>query len=221
MHRSDTVASRYDNERIEEEDDGEWVPPVPGLNINAYASLVGESPYEFDEEEPTPVARQASILRSKSYKRGCASSRTRGTSLNVADQISGAGFGADSGRSKEREYEDEFLVPSDAMERQMERLTDAPDIRVITIGESSASSSAGHASAKERWSLREHHGGNPMGVPTPKNAKRMSAPAPLRVVRSNGMIVDVPVLKQAPQPPSRQERQERSIIVRNVVGEWQ
>lgn len=220
MHRSDTVASRYDDERIEEEDDGEWVPPVPGLNINAYASLVGESPYNFDEEEATPVARQASVVRSRSYKRGCASSRTKGMSLNVVDQISGAGFGADSQRSKEREYEDELWVPSDAMERQIGRLTDVPDIKVVSIGESSVSSSAGRASAEKRWSLREQQGGNPMGMPTPVVQKRMSAPAPLRIKRSNGLIVDVPVLKEAPQPPSRQERQERGRIVSNAVGGW-
>lgn len=218
VHRSDTVASRYDDERIEEEDDREWVPPVPGLNIDAYASLVGESPYEFDEEEATPVVRQASVVRSQSYKRGCANSRTRG-SMNVADQIRGAGFGWGE-RSKEREYEDNFSILSDARERQRDRLSDMPDIRVISVGESSAELS-GRGSAEQRWSLREQQGSNPMGAQISVADKRMSAPAPLRVVRSNGLIVDVPVLKQAPQPPSRQERQERGRIVGNTVGRYQ
>lgn len=232
VHRSDTVASRYDDERIEEEDDSDWVPPVPGLNVNAYMGLVGESPYEFNEEEdssaPKEVAERTEPLtvRSQSYRKDCASSRTKGSSLDAADRVRGGGFGVESSNSEERAVERSFAVPKTARERQLNRLTDVPDIRVVSAGESSGDSVAERASAEERWSSRERQGDDPMGLPAPINniEKRMSAPAPLRVVRSSGLVVDVPVLKQAPRPPTRQERQERQErgrIVSTTIGRWQ
>lgn len=217
MHRSDTVASRYDHEGIREEEDGDWAPPVPGLNMDAYMDLVGRTPYEADEMDSSVLDKpEVLVARSHSYRRGCASSRTRGGEID-APAVRVGGFGRSDSVSKERRFEEEDSVPSNGRDRYLERVTDMTAIKVVSVLQR-PNATERQASAEKRWSLRMEQGGSPMDLPVPttKMEKRMSAPAPLRVVRSSGLIVDVPVLNKVPQPPTKQERQER----RNASGKW-
>lgn len=50
--------------------------------------------------------------------------------------------------------------------------------------------------------------------------KRLSAPTPvpLKVMRSSGLMVDVPVLNEDPRPLTKQERQERGKLVNSSGG---
>ena len=217
MHRSDTVASRYDHEGIREEEDGDWTPPVPGLNMDAYMDLVGGTPYEADEMDSSVSDKpEVLVARSHSYRRGCASSRTRGGEID-APAVRVGGFSRSDPVSKVRRFEEEASVPLDARDRHLERMTDVPAIKVVSVLQRPDAAER-QASAEKGWSLRMEQGESPMDLPVQitKMEKRMSAPAPLRVMRSSGLIVDVPVLDKDPRPPTKQERQGR----RNASGKW-
>lgn len=215
VHRSDTVASRYDHEGIREEEDSDWMPPVPGLDIHAYMDLVGGTPYEVDDVySPMSAKPEVLVARSHSYRRGCASSRTKGVEVE-APAVRIGEFARVGSISKERHFEEEDRVPTDARDRYLERLTDVPAIKLVSVLQRPGAAER-QASAEKRWSLRVEQGGSPTALPVPASIveKRLSAPAPLRVMRSSGLIVDVPVLKKEPRPPTKQERQER----RNASG---
>lgn len=213
------MASRYDYEGIREEEDGDWTPPVPGLDMDAYMDLVGGTPYEIDEVD-SAVSDKPEVLvaRSHSYRRGCAPSRTRGGEVD-APAVRVGGFGRSDSVSKERQFEEEDRAPSDARDRYLERLTDVPAIKVISVLQRPDAADR-QDSAEKRWSSRMEQSGSPMDLPVPASnfEKRIPAPTSLRVMRSSGLIVDVPVLITDPRPPTKQERQERGKLGKPVAG---